>query len=1322
MSVPPEFLRQLAEIVGPENLFDDRIECLCNSRDMSVHQGVPDAVVFARSTEQVVAVMKLASRDKVPVVARGTGSSVTGAVLPVKGGLLLDLHLMNRILEINRQDFYARLEPGVLCLQLNTILARDKLMFPPNPGSEAIATIGGMVSTNASGHRAVKYGTTRDYIKGLKVVLADGTVVDTGTTAPKTSLGYDLTRLFSSAEGTLGIITEVTVKLEPKPEYGGLAIAVFGDLNSAGDAVTEVTTSGIKLAGCEIMDKFSLKVVEEALGRDVSRIEALLIMEADGVKDVVVRDMERIEQICRKHQVQDFEWTDDPARREEMMLARGRLVPTLSRIKPGNRLIPIAEDFGVPSTRIPETIRRAQEISRKHNVLITTFGHVGDGNVHTTFVADVRDREEWKRLKAAAEELVTTAMEMKGTLSAEHGTGLTRAPHIESQLGTGMQLMRRIKQALDPDNILNPGKMNLEEGGRPADIFDHFAFQPLLEHPEGVRSYGRKVDDEVLACIHCGFCRLGCPTFSVTQRESRNARGRNALAFQYLNGTLEPSEELAQAFYTCTTCQACTYFCPARIKVDEIVEGVRRKLYQSGFAPAPVKAVRDNIVQTGNVFASAKADRIEIYPPEFKEKIGRQGLKPRAETLLFMGCVPSYLDMKMVPSLLKPLAAAGVDFTTLGTEEGCCGFPLFLMGTEEFEAHSAEVLERIRATGARELVTPCSGCYKTFRKLYPGLAELGVEVYHSVHYLEKLVREGRIRLERKPGQAGHLPRSLRPGPGLPDLRGTAQPAQADSGPRVGGDGAQPAPGALLRRRRRGAGQHARNRRGDGGREGAGCPGRGRRDHRFGLRGLQGQPAQGVQGHPEGRTRQDQGHGHHRDRGPGDGIRQAWGVRRQASGGCKRQGERKVKCEIDGIRGSASGFEVSKRQRPDFGIGGLREAAERIMMEDRKPERKELAATAALKKLMADHFQELDEAARDRFPENRLVHQRGAGRAAAGMGFLVYFPENHGAMLGATRMAADLIPYANAVGYSPDICSYLTSDVGSFLQKKTPLTSAYEIESVPRPDVLVFNTNQCRDVQDWFSWYARELKVPLLGVHTHREHRARSGPTTCRTLPVRSRSWCRAWKRSAAERLDMDRFKEAVADSRRTSELWRACLESAAAVPSPWTFFDATIHMGPAVVARGTPEAVDYYELLLAELKERIDGGVAAVEGERHRLYWEGMPIWGKLQVALGAVLSAAAPASWPPPTATAGSSTSSTPSGPSKAWRGPTPSFSSSGTRPTRSATSRDCHALYQFDGIIFHDAKTCPNNSNNRYGMPERLEPATWASRCSPSTGTSTT
>ncbi len=369
-------------------------------------------------------------------------------------------------------------------------------------------------------------------------------------------------------------------------------------------------------------------------------------------------------------------------------------------------------------------------------------------------------------------------------------------------------------------------------------------------------------------------------------------------------------------------------------------------------------------------------------------------------------------------------------------------------------------------------------------------------------------------------------------------------------------------------------------------------------------------------------------------------------------------------------------------------------------------RKSIAAAKVCKKIMADHFYEMDEAAKTGSPKIAWCTSVGPAELLRGMGFLVYFPENHGAMLGATRMSTELIPYANAIGYSPDICSYLTSDVGSYLQKKTPLTKAYDIETVPRPDVLVFNTNQCRDVQDWFAWYAREFDVPLVGVHTHRD----IGPIReyqIKDIAKQHEDLVPLLEKVTGERLDMDRLKEAVEFSRRTSVLWRACLESAAAIPSPWTFFDATIHMGPAVVARGTREGVSYYEEhLLPELEQRVKEGVAAIEGEKHRIYWEGMPIWGKLRPLAEQFASL---------------KTCVVASTYCNSWifdlLDPAEPFESMARAYTELFIVRDevykeeyirqCLELFKFHGIVFHDAKTCPNNSNNRYGMPERLSKA---------------
>jgi len=374
-----------------------------------------------------------------------------------------------------------------------------------------------------------------------------------------------------------------------------------------------------------------------------------------------------------------------------------------------------------------------------------------------------------------------------------------------------------------------------------------------------------------------------------------------------------------------------------------------------------------------------------------------------------------------------------------------------------------------------------------------------------------------------------------------------------------------------------------------------------------------------------------------------------------------------------------------------------------MSEKKEGSRRSIAAAKVCKKIMADHFYELDEAARTGSRKIAWCTSVGPAELLRGMGFLVYYPENHGAMLGATRMATELIPYANAMGYSPDICSYLTCDVGSYLQKKTPLTMAYNIESVPRPDVLVFNTNQCRDVQDWFAWYAREFGVPLVGIHSFRGIKD-VGKSQVQDIAQQIRDLVPPLEEVTGEKFDMDRFKEAVEFSRRTSVLWRASLESAAAVPSPWTFFDATIHMGPAVVARGTREGYEYYEKhLLPELEQRVKDGVAAVDGERHRLYWEGMPIWGKLRplseqfASLKACIVASTYCnSWIFDQLDAAEPFESMARAYTELFIVRDESY--------KEQYIRDCHNLFKFNGIIFHDAKTCPNNSNNRYGMPERL------------------
>jgi benzoyl-CoA reductase/2-hydroxyglutaryl-CoA dehydratase subunit BcrC/BadD/HgdB len=374
-----------------------------------------------------------------------------------------------------------------------------------------------------------------------------------------------------------------------------------------------------------------------------------------------------------------------------------------------------------------------------------------------------------------------------------------------------------------------------------------------------------------------------------------------------------------------------------------------------------------------------------------------------------------------------------------------------------------------------------------------------------------------------------------------------------------------------------------------------------------------------------------------------------------------------------------------------------------MNDQKKPGFKKIQAAGAMRKVMANHFYDLDNAVKNGTRKVAWCTSVGPAELLRGMGFLVYFPENHGAMLGATRKAMDYIPAANAVGYSPDICSYLTSDVGAYISGETPISKAYEgITEVPRPDVLVYNTNQCRDVKDWFMWYSRKLGVPCVGVESF-VNVGDVDESHVQAISRQLEGLVPRLEEISGTKFDIDEFREAVRLSRRCSDLWKETLETSAAVPCPFTFFDATIHMGPAVVARGTQEAVDYYETLLPELQQRIADEVAAVDGEKVRLYWDGMPVWGKLRdmstlflEQQTCVVASTYCNSW--------IFTALDPKDPFESMaRAYTELFIVRSDRAKEEYITR-MFDMFKVDGIIFHDAKTCPNNTNSRYGMPQRL------------------
>jgi len=361
----------------------------------------------------------------------------------------------------------------------------------------------------------------------------------------------------------------------------------------------------------------------------------------------------------------------------------------------------------------------------------------------------------------------------------------------------------------------------------------------------------------------------------------------------------------------------------------------------------------------------------------------------------------------------------------------------------------------------------------------------------------------------------------------------------------------------------------------------------------------------------------------------------------------------------------------------------------------------------MKQLMADYYYELDSAAKDKNKKVAWCTSVGPAEILRCLGFYVYFPENHGAMLGASRMATDLIPYANAIGYSPEVCSYLTSDIGAFLKKVTPLSKVYEgIKSIPRPDIVVFNTNQCRDVQDWMRFFSKEFKVPLLGIHTYTGINEVT-ETHVQSIAQQMKEMVEYLEKISGNTFDKRELQKVLTLSRECSDLWKKVLDTASNIPSPLTFFDGTIHMGPAVVLRGTQQAVDYYKLLLAELEQRIKDNEGAVEDERFRLYWDGMPIWGRLKShsELFARKKACIVAS------TYCNSWIFTGFDASYPFMSMARAYTELFIVRADEAKERYLKEMMDFfkvDGIIYHDSKSCPNNTNSRYGMPQRLEDET--------------
>ncbi|MEC5268417.1 glycolate oxidase subunit GlcD [Heyndrickxia coagulans] len=456
---------KLIQVVGRENYDDTQAGRLVYSYDASPQfQAMPDAVVAPRNKAEVQAIVKLCNEYRIPVVPRGSGSNLCAGTCPVEGGIVLVFKHMNRILEIDEENLTVTVEPGVITLDMIKAVEAKGLFYPPDPSSMKISTIGGNINENSGGLRGLKYGVTRDYVLALEAVLASGEVIRTGGKLAKDVAGYDLTRLLVGSEGTLAVITEATLKLLPMPEAKKTMLALYQDIEACAQTVSDIIANRIIPATLEFLDQPTLQAVEAFAHIGLpTNVKAVLLIEQDGPQEVVERDIEKIAEICRKQHAVDVKVAASPEHAEALMTARRSALSALARLKPTT----ILEDATVPRSEVAKMVVAINEIAEKYGLHIGTFGHAGDGNLHPTCLADIRDQDEMERVEKAFAEIFQKAIELGGTITGEHGVGRAKAPYLEWKLGeTGIDVMNAIKNALDPNHILNPGKVFAKETDR----------------------------------------------------------------------------------------------------------------------------------------------------------------------------------------------------------------------------------------------------------------------------------------------------------------------------------------------------------------------------------------------------------------------------------------------------------------------------------------------------------------------------------------------------------------------------------------------------------------------------------------------------------------------------------------------------------------------------------------------------------------------------------------------------------------------------------------------------------------------------------------
>jgi len=455
-------MEYFVSIVGKENAHNDKAHLIAYSYDATKTRFEPDAVVFPRDEEDVSQILKYCNKNRIIVVPRGAGSGFTGGALPSKGGIILAMEKhMNKILEIDLKNMVAIVQPGVINMDLQKAVEKVGLFYPPDPASQDYSTIGGNVSENAGGMRAAKYGITKDYVMATRAVLPNGEIIRAGKKTIKDVAGYNLSGILIASEGTLAVLTEITLKLIPKPKLTKTAMGIFPSVHSAMEAVYKTMASGITPVAMEFLDNLTIRAVEETFHKGLPLdAGALLISDVDGnMEDDLEYQLNTIERVFKENGCSHFKRAKDEKEASDIWFARRNASPSLAIY--GSKKL--NEDVTVPRAVLPELLEKFYAIAQKHDVKIPCFGHTGDGNVHTNVMADGSNEDEIKRAYKAIEEVFKATIELEGTLSGEHGIGLAKAPYMHLAFSDAeMEIFRSIKKAFDPNNILNPFKMGLD--------------------------------------------------------------------------------------------------------------------------------------------------------------------------------------------------------------------------------------------------------------------------------------------------------------------------------------------------------------------------------------------------------------------------------------------------------------------------------------------------------------------------------------------------------------------------------------------------------------------------------------------------------------------------------------------------------------------------------------------------------------------------------------------------------------------------------------------------------------------------------------------